>query len=510
MESTSRALVLTPNEADAELATTFLGRSGIDSVGFISAAEIATAMQDRAGCLVLVEEALTEWDVPILRAALDAQPPWSDLPLIVIAAEVGAFGGIIARCFPNCGNVTLLERPLNAHTLVSAVQVSMRSASRQRLVGDLLEQRENAVKLRDEFLAMLAHELRNPLAPMRNSVFIMQQLKFDNPMVEKTLDVLDRQLTHIARMVDDLMDVARLERGKVALQKKRIDLNVAVGTALESCLPAAQKLGHKVSVNYLPQTLLVDADPVRLEQIVSNLLNNAIKYSPQPGEIRVQTSIEAGQALVSVNDTGIGFDPATAENLFTLFMQGSTTMDRSAGGLGIGLTIVRRLTELHGGSIQAYSAGPNKGSTFDLRLPLVAGAVSTKELATQQTAPARPLRIVAVDDNPDIRETLQMLLPMWGHSVELANDGSSGVACIVRARPDVALVDIGLPGMNGYQVARAVREQDPQRAITLIALTGYGQPADKEMALEAGFDAHLLKPIAPAVLAGILADLPAR
>lgn len=506
MELNNRALVLTPNEADAELASSFLRQSGIEAASFVHAHELASALSDGAGCLVLVEDALTDWDIPLLREALSLQPEWSDLPLIVVTSEVSIFSAAVARIFPNSGNVTLLDRPLNAHTLVSAVQVCLRAAAHQRQVGELLNQREQAVRLRDEFLAMLAHELRNPLAPMRNSLFILQQMKIDEPLFIKTREVLDRQLNHIVRMVDDLMDVARLERGKVALQQNPLDLNTAVASAVDACSHTAKRMGHRIIVQLCDQELPVLADPVRIEQIICNLVNNAAKYTTQPGEIRVETSAEGQFAVIKVSDSGIGFEPATAEKLFALFMQANATIDRSAGGLGIGLTIVRRLVELHGGKVNAYSDGINKGSRFVVNLPLASGKpAQSKPLEQKAVAASRQQRIVVIDDNSDIRETLTLMLEMWGHTVEMAVDGVTGIECILRSQPDIALVDIGLPGTNGYDVARAVRERDPTRAIRLIALTGYGQPADKERAMQAGFDTHLLKPIAPMVLAETLA-----
>ena len=353
---------------------------------------------------------------------------------------------------------------------------------------------------------MLAHELRDPLAPMRNSLFILQQMKIDEPLFIKTREVLDRQLNHIVRMVDDLMDVARLERGKVALQQNPLELNMAVASAVDACSHTAKRLGHRLSVQLYDQELPVLADPVRIEQIICNLVNNAAKYTTQPGEIRVETAVEGQFAVITVSDSGIGFEPATAEKLFALFMQANATIDRSAGGLGIGLTIVRRLVELHGDKVNAYSDGINKGSRFVVTLPLVSSKpAQSKPLEPKAVAASRQQRIVVIDGNSDIRETLTLMLEMWGHTVEMAVDGVTGIECILRSQPYIALVDIGLPGTNCYDVARAVRERDPTRTIRLIALTGYGQPADKERAMRAGFDTHLLKPIAPMVLAETLA-----
>ena len=500
------ACIVSPNNADAELAVSLLGQTGVKARAFASVRELAPALDESVGCLILVEEALLAEDLPMLREALAGLPAWCDLPLILVSRDVGALGAVTADAFPESGNVTLLERPINAHTLVSAVQVALRATARQREVGELIAQRERAVKLRDEFLAMLAHELRNPLAPMSNAVHILRMQKTEDPNALKSIQILERQVGHVVRMVDDLMDVARLERGKVVLKKERLDLNRVVSSAVESCLQAAQARGHNVSVRFATDALPVDGDAVRLEQIVCNLVNNAAKFTARADEILVTTSVEAGFALVAVEDKGIGFPPQAAEHLFDPFLQVNPTLERTAGGLGMGLTIVRRLAELHGGSVHAASEGPDKGSRFVVRIPLASGAAQARIEPEPRPTQARRRRVVVVEDNPDIRETLRMLLDLWGHEVTMASDGRSGVDRVLRERPDVALIDVGLPGMSGYDVARAIRAGMPNGEIRLIAVTGYGQPSDRELAMQAGFDTHLLKPIAPTVLERLLAQ----
>jgi signal transduction histidine kinase len=500
------ACVVSPNAADAELAVSLLEQAGVQARAFASAREAAWALDAAVGCLILVEEALLAEDIPSLREALGRLPAWCDLPLILISRDVGALGAVSADAFPESGNVTLLERPINAHTLVSAVQVGLRASARQREVGELIAQREQAVKLRDEFLAMLAHELRNPLAPMSNAVHILRMLKTEDPTTLKSIQILERQVGHVVRMVDDLMDVARLERGKVVLKKERLDLNRVVSSAVESCLQAAQARGHHVSVRFGTNALPVDGDAVRLEQIVCNLVNNAAKFTTRPDEILVTTSVEAGLALVAVEDKGVGFPPEAAEHLFDPFLQVNPTLERSSGGLGMGLTIVRRLAALHGGSVYAASDGPDKGSRFTVRIPLASGAARAHAEPERPPAQARRRRVVVIEDNPDIRETLRMLLDLWGHEVAMASDGRSGVERVLQVRPDVALIDVGLPGMSGYEVARAIRKGIPDGEIRLIAVTGYGQPSDREAAMQAGFDTHLLKPISPPLLQRMLAE----
>jgi signal transduction histidine kinase len=500
---TPAACIVSPNPTDARLALEFLQENGIEARAYGSLAELAGVLDTGIGCAVVVEEALVEAEIPALREAIARLPAWSDLPLVFVARDVGGLGALAANAFPGSGNVALLERPLNPHTLVSAVVVGLRASARQREVGELLAEREQAVRLRDEFMAMLAHELRNPLAPMRNALYLLRQQDVQDELVQKSAAVLTRQVDHIVRMVDDLMDVARLERGKVALKKRRVDLNRVVSAAVEPCLPTAQARGHQVSVRFAADALPVDADAVRLEQIVANLVNNAIKFTPPPGEIAVETSAAPGEALLAVQDSGIGFEPEAADKLFAPFLQVNPTLERTAGGLGIGLTIVRRLAELHGGSVEASSPGPRKGARFMVRLPLASGAAEA-DANEEPALPARRRRVVLIEDNDDIRESLASILVRWGHEVTAEADGAAGLARVLELRPDVALVDIGLPGMNGYEVARRIRA-GTDAAVRIIAITGYGQPADRERAAQAGFDAHLLKPIAPEVLANELA-----
>jgi CheY-like chemotaxis protein len=278
------------------------------------------------------------------------------------------------------------------------------------------------------------------------------------------------------------------------LQLTRVDLNRIVAAAVESCLPQAQARGHQLALHLTAAALPLDADAVRLEQIVCNLVSNAVKFTAEPGEIRIATWAEDGQAFVAVEDRGIGFDPERATQIFAPFVQASTTLARTTGGLGIGLTIVQRLAEMHGGAVSASSAGPGKGARFTVRLPLA----SVPAAAQAQPAPVAPgarRRVLVIEDNDDIRESLRLLLELCGHDAETAADGTSGLRSLLAAPPDVALIDIGLPGLNGYDVARALRARLPHERVRLVAVTGYGQDVDRERALAAGFDGHLLKPI---------------
>lgn len=502
-----RAAVVTANPTDAELAIQLLGEGSIETAVYDNVSALCNQLAPDIGCIVLAGDALTVDDLPVLRDMIENQPAWSDIPLILVASDSAGLNALVERAFPNSGNLTLLEQPLNQATLLSAVRAGLRARARQLEVRDLLAERDEALRLRDEFLAMLAHELRNPLAPMRNAVYLQRKLHFDDPTFERTRDIFDRQTMHLTRMVDDLLDVARLERGKLQLQRERIDLNALAAAAVDICMPIIQNGGHTIKISLTPEPLLLDADPVRIEQLLTNLIRNASKFTPQPGEITIETGQDGTTATVSVRDTGIGLSQEMVNSVFLPFMQDEQTLARSRGGLGIGLTIARRLAELHGGSLQADSAGPGKGSTFTARFPLIshASAVKADSAGEVHYLPSRQ-RVLIVEDNADIRESLRMILEIWGHEVTSANNGKQGLELIRRIQPDIALIDIGLPGMTGYEVAQTIRAASPPEVaqMKLVAITGYGQPADRKRTLEAGFDMHLLKPIDPRVLQQIL------
>ena len=491
----SLAYVASANSDDAAITVELLEEHGIGAKAFSNLRELGHDLHAGTGCLILAEDVLFEEEVPALRAALESLPAWFDIPLIIVARDVGSTLAIFAEAFPKSGNVAFLERPLNRHTLVSAARVALQATARQREVGRLVKEREDAVTLRDEFLAMLAHELRNPLASMRNATYLLRKLDLQDPRAVKNTDILDRQVTHLARMVDDLMDVERLERRKMALQVETADLNRIVASAVETSLPMAQERGHKITARYWAAEMPVDVDVVRIEQVVCNLITNAAKFSPEPGEIWIDTSVVDGAAIVSVRDAGAGFDADSGEQLFQPFLQLLQPLARTTGGLGIGLTIVRRLVEMHGGVVEARSEGLGRGAAFTVSLPLRAAArLDDPQTPALPGSRRRRRRVVVVDDNLDIRESMESLLLLWGHEVTMASDGRSGAREIIETRPDIALVDIGLPGMDGYEVARAVRREN-LGAIRLIAVSGYGQPSDVALAAEAGFDAHLLKPV---------------
>ena len=495
-------VIVTPNEADGAIALQFLAKEGIGATARGSLAQLTSTDRDSVGCVIVVEEALLESEVREFREALDTQPPWSDLPLLLVAGQETSLSSLADRVFPQAGNITLLQRPLHPVGLVSAVNVALRARARQYEVRDLLAERSRALHKRDEFLAMLAHELRNPLAPVRNAVYLLNTLETRDPLFLKCRAMLDKQTRHMTRLVDDLLDVSRLELGKVELKLQPLDLNESVAAAVEACVPITAAQGHSVEVSLAPARLPVVADPVRIEQVFFNLIVNAAKFTPRGGHIRIEAAAVGGEAVVRVQDDGIGVKPEMVDAVFDLFIQDNNTIARTQGGLGIGLTLVKRLVQLHGGSIELASEGLGKGSTFRVGFPLAAHQPMSSKGAPATTGERGRRRVLVIEDSADIRDSIAMLLTLWGHDASFALDGLAGVAAALAHRPDVALVDIGLPGLDGYEVARRIRAAGTawSAQVTLIALTGYGQASDIDRARAAGFDQHLLKPVDPVQL----------
>ena len=490
-------VLVTPNEVDARVALSFLGDAGIASRACTTLGEFCARPLADVACAVLVEEALVQEEVTRFLAVLAAQPTWSDLPLIVVASPGAALGVLVGSVFPESGNVVVLERPLNPVSLVSTVKMGLRARHRQFEVRDLLQHRERALRYRDEFLAMLAHELRNPLAPLRNAAYVMQHLPLSEPL-SRVRDLIDRQTAHLKRLVDDLLEVSRLELGKVNLEPHPLDLNTVIAASTEVLRPLTTACCHTMEVRLAPEPLIIMGDPVRIEQIVGNLIANAAKFTPNGGRIVVEGIGDETTATISVHDTGIGIRADMLTSVFDLFTQDEQTLERAAGGLGIGLTIVKRLAELHGGTASVVSAGPGLGSTFSVRFSRVTLAAEPAA-TTQSGLPSRlpRKRGLVVDDNADILESLGLILEMWGQQVAFASTGREALEHARELKPDVALIDIGLPELNAYEVARAIRAAGTSWSndVALIALTGYGRNSDREHALNAGFDLHLVKPV---------------
>ena len=364
---------------------------------------------------------------------------------------------------------------------------------------------ERESRAKDEFLAMLGHELRNPLGTITNTLGVLNSVLHDE-QTRRLTGIIGRQATHLSRLVDDLLDVARLTSGKIDLRLGTPDLREVAARCLDSLAQAGRTVAHRIVVEGDP--VRVKGDPARLEQVISNLLDNALKYTPAGGEVRVITTRVGGDAVVHVQDTGEGIRPDLLPKVFDLFAQEPQALDRARGGLGLGLTLVKRLVELHGGSVSATSAGHGRGSQFTVRLPAVADGTHA-DVKPPPPAPAadagRRRRVLIVEDNADARESLSLFLQLAGHEVVTAEDGPRALDKMPTVRPDVAVIDVGLPGMDGYEVARAIRQRPDGKSMCLIALTGYGQAEDQRRALAAGFDIHLTKPVDPAKIQELLA-----
>jgi PAS domain S-box-containing protein len=383
--------------------------------------------------------------------------------------------------------------------------------SRIKTVEEALRE---ADRRKDEFLAVLAHELRNPLAPIRNALHV---LRFPGAGVEtfaRMRDMMERQVRQMARLVDDLLDVSRIGRGKIELRRERLDLAAVVQSALETSRPLIEAGKHELTVSLPNQPVYVTGDQTRLSQVLANLLNNAAKYTTDGGHVWLTARLEGDEAVVRVRDNGAGILAEMLPHVFEMFTQAGRLLDRSDGGLGIGLTLVRRLVELHGGTVEAISAGAGRGSEFIVRLPSAANAPDGPPQKrhgqeAEEVFGSPPRRILVVDDNLDSAESLATLLQFSGHEVRVAHDGPGALAAAKQFLPDVVLLDIGMPGMSGYQVARRLREEPALRHMTLVAQTGWGQEEDRRRAKDAGFDHHLVKPVVLRELHELIARLPA-
>jgi signal transduction histidine kinase/CheY-like chemotaxis protein len=423
--------------------------------------------------------------------------------VLVVAEERGDVNALAAQ-------VQVLEEELRARRSdVDTTSTELMAANEElnctnhELQARLAELRDalEASRHKDDFLAMLAHELRNPLAPILSAMQVIRRHPDNSDVVQRAREIVERQVRHQAQLLDDLLDVSRITRGLTRLRKGTIDARSAVAAAVEATRPVIDARSHTLAVILPDEPLRLEADPTRLTQMVTNLLDNAAKYTNPGGHIEVSAHHDGDHVIVCVRDTGIGIPHDMQTRIFDLFTQGDVPIARPLGGLGLGLSLVRSLTELHGGTIDVKSDGAGRGSEFTIRLP--AGHADARSgTETASTAAAR--HVLVIEDNADAREMLRMALELDGHRVETAPDGTSGVEVALRTMPDLVLVDIGLPGLDGYAVARRLRAALGHQ-VTLVALTGYGQTEDRRRTTEAGFDAHLVKPVDPDVLSRALA-----
>ena len=482
-----RILISLGTSQDAVLASRVLEAAGIECAVCAGTQALLSEMQLGCGAVLVAEEVIAGSAMQPIKAFVSAQPAWSDLPVLVLTLR-GSPTVEVQRAVESLGNVTLIERPVRTIGLVSAAHSALRARDRQYQVR-LADQRK------DEFLATLAHELRNPLAPIRTSMSILRRLA-PSEQVSRIVGIVDRQVVHLTRLVDDLLDVARISTGKVSLQAGRTTVRAVVTHALEISSTSIQDKGHKLKVTQPDADFALTADHARVVQSVANLLVNAAKFTPEQGEIELEAQVSGETVLFRVKDNGRGLQEQSKARIFDLFAQ-APAPGEPASGLGIGLNLAKRFAEMHGGTIGVASDGPDRGSEFVLSLPVVVegGDVSLPE--TPAPTPASHgvdgCKILVVDDNADAADTLEALLRIEGFTVTVAYDGAAAVEAVREDPPEIVLMDIGMPRMDGYEAARRIREQ--VSGIRLIALTGWGQELDRQKAETAGFNTHLVKPV---------------
>ena len=486
-----RILIHAPAGQDAALAARVLASGAIDGVACDSINELARQLSLGAGGVLTVEEALHAGAWQVLNEHVQQQPDWSDLPILLLTRS-GQDSLPLRQAIATLGNLTLLERPVRALTLITSAHAMLRARARQYQV------RESA-RRKDEFIATLGHELRNPLAPIRTSAALLNRLYPASEQIGKVRDVIERQVTHLTRLVDDLLDVARITSGKVALQRQDVLLDQVIGHVVELCQEPASARQIALAVDLPPQPVLLHADYARLVQIFANIVSNAVKFTPPGGRIHIGARMAGDQLEVSVADNGIGLDAEAIPRIFSMFEQSRTVSGQLASGLGIGLSLSRQFAEMHGGSVQAYSAGAGQGSRFVVTLPARETPMPPDAAAPAPSTPANQsagaaLQILVVDDNIDAADALQTMFQLDGHAAAVAYDGQQALAQVALAWPRMIVMDLGMPGMDGYETARQVRRLANGRDCLMIALTGWGQGDARQRTLEAGFDFHLTKP----------------
>jgi two-component system, sensor histidine kinase len=512
----NRVAVLMPTAEDSERTISMLADADILATACVDLGELCRDVRRGADAVVITDDSIYGDSAGQLAETLRHQPAWSAIPIIVLARE-GASRHLQQTASDALGNVIIVERPVRAHTLLSVTSSALRTRRHQYQIRDAMLDRERqaealrisevelanqaealreADRRKDEFLATLAHELRNPLAPIRAGVDLLAS----SPGIEitgRTLGVMQRQISHMVRLIDDLLDISRVTRGKLELKRERVTLHAVLAAAVEASRPLVDRGQHSLDVEIEEESLVLFVDPTRVAQIISNLLNNSSKYTPPGGHIRLTASRTGDSVRIQVHDNGAGIPRGQLARVFDMFSQVNRALERAEGGLGIGLALVKSLVEMHGGSVAAASPGHGFGSTFTVTLPLGA------ELEAPDSEQARPaleerirdMRVLVVDDNEDAADLVALLLERAGYSTMIAYDGLSAVRSVENWSPDVVILDIGLPGMSGYDVASELRRIKGGAPPILVALTGLGTFEDKQRAARAGFDLHLTKPV---------------
>lgn len=486
-----RVLVLVAGPRELEVTLQVLAGDGLEGVACRTADEMVERMREGAATALIAEEVLRPASTVLLGRWLAEQPPWSDFPIIVFS--IGDKPALTVS--DKLGNVIYLERPVRTRSMLAAVRGALRIRARQY-------EARLAIESRDAFLAMLAHELRNPLSAIS---LAGRLLAGRNPGPSKELEIISRQTAQLTRLVDDLLDVARVTHGKINLAREAVPLNEVARSSFETLQHRVYPHLSAFELSLAPEEPCVEGDRQRLEQVIGNLLTNAIKYTPPGGKVALRIRNEhrngTSEAVIEVTDSGVGIAPGMLSRVFEPFAQVDTSLDRAQGGLGLGLALVQGIVQLHGGSVEARSKGPGLGSSFFVRLP--ARSMAPVPAATEAAESGRR-KLVVVDDNPDIRELLTALLEQAGHDVSTADDGPSGLERILTTSPDMAFVDIGLPGFDGFELARRARAAGSR--VRLVAITGYGRAEDTHESRSAGFDTHLIKPVSDNQLRRVLLD----
>ncbi|WP_081672289.1 ATP-binding response regulator [Lysobacter sp. HA18] len=517
-ELAARLLLLLPTQRDCVLTSEVLARDAIRTHACSSPSELERELQRGAGGVFVCEELLAAGAHAVIARAVERQPTWSDLPVLILARD-GSDSRHVSDALAELGNVMLLERPLRLAALSSNVRTALRARERQYQIRRHLEEigaardaLTESARRKDQFLAMLGHELRNPLAPVRNAVHLLmadERLPDDDVAL---CGMMKRQVDHMVRLVDDLIDVSRISRGTIALKRERVDLATVLQHAIDQSRPLVESGRHRLEASLGDDRVEIDADPVRVTQVFGNLLNNAAKYAEPGGHIAVSVERDQANVRVRVRDRGIGIEPEMLPHVFELFTQGRRERHRAHDGLGIGLTLVRNLVEMHGGTVEAHSEGRGRGAEFVVTLPVATAKAShviapVLRRARDQDRPVA--RVLVVDDNVDAAESMGMVLELLGLEHRVVFDGQSAIDSMAEFHPDVVLLDIGMPGMDGCEVAQRIRAQREFDDVQLVALTGWSQTQDRERTRAAGIDHHLSKPVDIGALQALLDAAPA-
>ena len=497
----ARVLNVDDDEANRYAKARILKVAGYEVIDADCGIEALRLLREHRPALVLLDVRLPDIDGRELCRRIKADPETAETMVLQTSALHVDLHDRVASL--DAGADGYLVEPMEPEELVATVHALLRMHRAEAERSEALQALRDADRRKDEFLAMLAHELRNPMAPIRNAVEILKS--GDAGIRERARLMVGRQIEHLARLVDDLLEVSRITQGKVALQKAVVSVETLVQGAIEVVRPMAEARGQRIVATLPAAPLWIEGDPVRLTQVLGNLLNNALKFSESGGEVSLAVASTAEGIELRVGDRGSGIPAAVLPHVFDLFTQAESSLDRSRGGLGIGLALVKNLVEMHGGTVAATSAGEGRGSLFIVRLP--ASCLREAPAPGPSAAPSEsgPRRILVVEDNLDAAETMMMLLEADGHHVSVVHDGAVALERARELRPDTILLDIGLPGINGFVLAALLRQQPETRSARLIAVSGYGQAKDRERSAAAGFDLHLVKPVDPARLRQALA-----